>query len=50
MFPVEKVTFEGKEFSAPKEVDTYLRKQYGDYMTLPPKEKRVTHFLKVEYL
>ncbi|HMM03252.1 MULTISPECIES: LicD family protein [unclassified Dysgonomonas] len=50
MFPVGKVTFEGKEFSAPKEVDTYLRKQYGDYMTVPPKEKRATHFLKVEYL
>lgn len=50
MFPVGKVTFEGKEFSAPKEVDTYLRKQYGDYMTVPPKEKRATHFLKVEYI
>lgn len=50
MFPVSKVTFEGKEFSAPKEVDTYLTKQYGNYMTIPPKEKRATHFLKVEYL
>lgn len=50
MFPVSKVTFEGKEFSAPKDVDTYLTKQYGDYMTVPPKEKRATHFMKVEYL
>jgi len=50
MFPVGKVTFEGKEFSAPKKVDTYLRKQYGDYMIIPPKEKRASHFLKVEYL
>ncbi|MFV0417761.1 MAG: phosphorylcholine transferase LicD [Dysgonomonas sp.] len=50
MFPVSKVTFEGKEFSAPKDVDTYLRKQYGDYMSVPPKEKRATHFMKVEYL
>lgn len=50
MFPVSKVTFEGREFSAPKEPDTYLRKQYGDYMTIPPKDKRATHFMKVEYL
>lgn len=50
MFPVSKITFEGKEFSAPKDVDTYLTKQYGDYMTIPPKGKRATHFMKVEYL
>jgi LICD Protein Family. len=50
MFPVGKVIFEGKEFSAPKEPETYLKKQYGDYITIPPKEKRATHFLKVEYL
>jgi len=50
MFPVSKIKFEGKEFYAPKEPDTYLRKQYGDYTTIPPKEKRATHFMKVEYL
>ncbi|NDV93715.1 LicD family protein [Dysgonomonas sp. 521] len=50
MFPVSKVFFEGKEFSAPKEPDTYLKKQYGDYTLIPPKEKRASHFLKVEYL
>lgn len=50
MFPTSKVVFEGREFSAPKYPDTYLKKQYGDYMTVPPKEKRATHFLKVRYL
>lgn len=50
MFPVSKIIFEGKEFSAPKEPDTYLQRQYGNYMTIPPKEKRATHFMKVEYL
>ncbi|MDR2955100.1 MAG: LicD family protein [Prevotella sp.] len=50
MFPVGKVMFEGKEFFAPKDVDTYLRKQYGDYMVVPSKEKRAAHFLNVEYL
>lgn len=48
MFPVSKVVFEGQEFSAPKEPDTYLRKQYGDYMVIPPKDKRATHIMKVE--
>lgn len=27
----------------PKEYDKYLKKMYGDYMKLPPKEKRVAH-------
>ncbi|MFT3992671.1 MAG: LicD family protein [Dysgonomonas sp.] len=50
MFPVGKIEFEGHDFSAPKDVDTYLSKQYGKYMEIPPKDKRATHFLKVEYI
>ena len=50
MFPVSKVVFEGKEFSAPKKPDIYLTKQYGNYMTVPPIEKRSMHFSKVDYL
>jgi lipopolysaccharide cholinephosphotransferase len=34
--------FEGKEYRAPKGYDTYLSQKYGDYMTLPPVEKRVS--------
>lgn len=34
--------FEGKEYRAPKGYDTYLKQKYGDYMTLPPVEKRVS--------
>lgn len=49
MFPVGKVVFEGKTFSAPKDTDTYLKNQYGDYMKIPPPDKRATHLLKVEY-
>lgn len=37
------MTFEGYEFSAPKNYDTYLSNLYGDYMQLPPEEKRVCH-------
>ncbi|GHV15460.1 phosphorylcholine transferase LicD [Bacteroidia bacterium] len=50
MFPVSKVVFEGREFSAPKDVNTYLTKQYGNYMSIPPKDNRPSHFMKVEYL
>lgn len=35
--------FEGKQFRIPIEYDSYLRQIYGDYMLLPPEEKRVSH-------
>ena len=35
--------FESGEFPIPKDYDKYLTKIYGDYMKLPPGEKRVTH-------
>lgn len=38
-----KVRFEDGMFYAPKNYDTYLRNQYGNYMELPPEDKRVTH-------
>lgn len=41
------VTFEGHTFKAPSCWDSYLSNLYGDYMKLPPKEKQVTHELKV---
>jgi len=50
MFPPKEVIFEGKSFFAPNNPDVYLTKQYGDYMTIPPKDKRAVHFSKVEYL
>ena len=34
--------FEGKELSGMKYYDEYLTKMYGDYMKLPPKEKRIS--------
>ena len=32
--------FETTEIRCPKDFDSYLQKQYGDYMTLPPKEEQ----------
>ncbi len=37
------ILFEGIPFSAPKDTDKYLRYTYGDYMQLPPEEKRRSH-------
>ena len=39
----EEIEFEGKKFSAIKHYDEYLTNLYGDYMQLPPEEKRITH-------
>lgn len=45
-----KVEFEGTEFFAPQEFDAYLKQLYGDYMQLPPVEKRVSnHSYKAKY-
>ena len=41
--PSAKLLFEGKEYSVPNKYDDLLRSQYGDYMQLPPEDKRVTH-------
>lgn len=35
--------FEGVNFMGMKDYDTYLRYKYGDYMKLPPKDKRKVH-------
>ena len=39
------VEFENLPAKIPTGYDSYLRKLYGDYMTLPPEEKRERHFI-----
>ena len=44
------VPFEGNYYAAPVQYDKYLRNLYGDYMQLPPSEKRVTNHLYHSYI
>ena len=41
--------FEHHNFVIPKGYDSILRTYYGDYMRIPPKEKRVTHYYDVNW-
>jgi lipopolysaccharide cholinephosphotransferase len=43
-FPPQKIVFEGIEMNIPNNVDAYLTNLYGDYMQIPPPEKRERHF------
>ena len=43
IFPLTTVEFEGKPFPAPANIDEYLRVLYGDYMQVPPPERRHIH-------
>ena len=44
--PYVQKLFEGKMYNVPKNWDLYLTRGYGDYMTLPPENQRVTHYPK----
>ena len=43
IFPLSKVSFEGYEFPAPNNVDSYLTISYGDWKTPSPTNKRNKH-------
>ena len=40
MTPASEILFEGRMYPAPKNPDARLKDMYGDYMAVPPKEKR----------
>ena len=43
-FPPKKAIFEGLEVLIPNKEDEYLSSLYGDFMKVPPPEKRERHF------
>ncbi len=43
IMPTSKIIFEGKEFSAPADIDCYLKGRYGNYHVLPKKSHTYLH-------
>ena len=48
IYPLKDIVFEGKTFLGPADPDRYLTSIYGDYMKVPPEDKRITHIIHVE--
>lgn len=49
IFPLQEIDFEEHKFYAPHNTDKYLKHLYGDYMQLPPEDKRLCwHGVKIE--
>lgn len=44
VFPVDRLDFNGIQVAFPNQNDKFLRMLYGDYMQLPPVEKRKNHY------
>lgn len=48
IYPLTTIDFEGFEFPSPNNPDRILSTLYGNYMTLPPVEKRQVHALFIK--
>ncbi len=46
---VTELPFEGQLYKVPKEYDKILTYIYGDYMTPPPEDKRISHAIEGYY-
>lgn len=49
VFPLKEIVFEGHFFLGPSDPNRYLTSIYGDYMKIPTKENRRTHYMHVEF-
>ncbi|MDD6435219.1 MAG: LicD family protein [Clostridiales bacterium] len=50
VYPLKKMPFDDFEVYIPKNTDWLLRRIFGDYMQIPPKEKRINHRpFKIEF-
>lgn len=43
LFPVKDYSFEGANYPGPNDHESYLKYFYGDYMKMPPEDKRKPH-------
>ena len=43
VYPTRRMKFESIEVNVPNHIERYLETRYGDYMTLPPEDKRHIH-------
>jgi lipopolysaccharide cholinephosphotransferase len=50
VFPLKHIEFEGVNFLAPNNCHQHLTNIYGDYMTIPPIEKRQIHAVEIDFL
>lgn len=49
LVPHQEIQFEGHTFEGPADTDAMLKAIYGDYMSLPAKEKRAVHTLDIKF-
>lgn len=49
VFPVKRMQFENIEVNVPNNPDAVLKALFGDYMQIPPEEKRRVHATKIEF-
>ena len=47
--PTTEIQFEGISFSAPNHIEKVLTDYYGDYMQIPPEEKREFHTVSIKF-
>lgn len=50
IFPLKKYDFEDTYFWGPQNADKLLTRCYGNYMALPPEEKRLPHYSSVRFI
>ena len=50
LFPLKKCKFEDAFFYVPNDYDSVLKGYYGNYMELPPEEKRKPHYSNIRFL
>lgn len=48
-YPIKRMNFEGFEACVPNNPDAVLKALFGDYMQIPPEEKRRVHNSKIEF-